>query len=714
MAETIPQSRVVRFADFEVDLRSGELRRAGVKQKFGGQPFQVLSILLERPGEVVSRDELQKRLWPDTFVDAEHNLNTAVNKIREALADSAETPRFVETLPRRGYRFIGAVESSKRELVPVEPVLQPEPRKLRWKIAAGLVALAIFAIGTAVVLRWPLPSSPGEQQVLHAVPFTALPGAEISPSFSPDGSRIAFSWNTASVPKEYRFDLYLKAIGSETLLRLTQHPSAWISSAWSPDGSQVAFHRIDGRDTGVYVVPALGGPERKLRSTRISSDMSELAMISWSPDGKWIAYSDLLPSEDHTRIYLLSTETGETKRIPATPKCLDESEPAFSHRGESLAYWCSQGYGESGLYSLPLAGGAARLIAFMRKFPHGLTWSPSDKQLIYSAYPIGSPSELLESDISGGSVKHLAIENEANGVMWPAVSAQGYKLAYSSLSSNLGIFRGDLAHPELPPLEISPSSRAQFSPQFSPDGKRIAFASERSGLQGVWISDIDGGNLIQLSNPGDVSGSPQWSPDGKRIAFDSRRLDHWGIYLADVDERISRKLATNISDIYRPHWSRDGKWIYFTSSKFGKAGVYRCSAAGGDAVALTKDINAANAQESFDGRTIYFVSRRSSGGVLMKINVGAPPGSELEVSEFPDIYDMDDWAITSRGIYFVPAQTPRSLRFYDFVAKQIPFHFETDRHPSEGLSVSTDGRWILYASRLGDFNSDIMLIDRFR
>ena len=109
MPDTQSPSRPVRFGAFEADLRSGELRKDGVKLKFTGQPFQVLAILLERPGEVVTREELQKRLWPDTFVDVERNLNTAVNKIREVLGDSAEAPRFVETLPRRGYRFIAPI-----------------------------------------------------------------------------------------------------------------------------------------------------------------------------------------------------------------------------------------------------------------------------------------------------------------------------------------------------------------------------------------------------------------------------------------------------------------------------------------------------------------------------------------------------------------------------------------------------------------------------
>src|SRR5271155_6199839 len=118
MADVEPKLRLLRFGSFEVDLRSGELRKTGVKQKFGGQPFQVLSILLERPGEVVTREELRKRLWPDTFVDVDHNLNTAINKIREVLGDSAESPRFVETLSRRGYRFIGELEPRVPDAAP--------------------------------------------------------------------------------------------------------------------------------------------------------------------------------------------------------------------------------------------------------------------------------------------------------------------------------------------------------------------------------------------------------------------------------------------------------------------------------------------------------------------------------------------------------------------------------------------------------------------
>jgi Tol biopolymer transport system component/DNA-binding winged helix-turn-helix (wHTH) protein len=660
MAETEPQVRLLRFGNFEVDLRSGELRKGGVKLKFGGQPFQVLSILLERPGEVVTREELQKRLWPDTFVDVDHNLNTAINKIREVLGDSAESPRFVETLPRRGYRFIGALEPPEPPDQPSVPLgtVQPDrgshSRRAWLKIAAGVLAISVVVLAAGVAYRWHRQQRPQEQAALTAIPFTALPGRAISPAFSPDGSRIAFAWDGDPKGGAKGFDLYVKALGSETLLRLTKHPSEWISPAWSPDSTQIAFHRVAGADTGIYVVPALGGPERKLRSTRApGSDFTYLnfSLISWSPDGTWIAFSDEASEDEHERIYLLSTETLETKQIPINPTCIGEGLPRFSHNGEYLAYWCLRGGYDSVLYSLPIRGGQPKTISSFRAFPNGLTWSADDEKLIYSLHSLGSglSNELGEVAVENGSPKQLGF---AGSAMLPTVSSRGNKLAYSSGFTNSDIWRRDLLQLESPAVELIPSSRAQFDAQYSPDGKRIAFASLRSGLQGVWISNDDGTNLVQISNPSYVSGSPQWSPDGNRIAFDSHPGEHWEIFVADVAERKPRKLITNISDVTRPHWSRNGKWIYFRSNEPGRLGVYRCPASGGDAIAISKDINGINPRESFDEKTVYFAS------------------------------------------------------------KQIRPLFEVDNDFYGGLSVSPDGRWILY-SQVGDVNSDIMLVDHF-
>ena len=195
MSKTPSSPRSVRFGAFEADLHTGELRKEGAKLKFSRQPFQVLAILLEQPGEVVTREELQKRLWPDTFVDVERNLNTAVNKIREVLGDSAESPRFVETLPRRGYRFIGEVQAPVQPAIPaitVEPVRGKQHHG--WmKILAGVLAILVIALAALLVYRWGRQQPPQERAVLTAVPFTALPGLAANPAFSPDGSRFALA-----------------------------------------------------------------------------------------------------------------------------------------------------------------------------------------------------------------------------------------------------------------------------------------------------------------------------------------------------------------------------------------------------------------------------------------------------------------------------------------------------------------------------------------
>jgi DNA-binding winged helix-turn-helix (wHTH) protein len=194
MAETEPHLRHLRFGIFEVDLRSGELRKAGVKLKLGGQPFQLLTVLLERPGEVVTREELQKRLWPDTFVDVDHNLNTAINKIREVLGDSADSPRYVETLPRRGYRFIATVTGDTvpakqlvEKIVPLKPKLTRRP--LYYAVAtAGLTAVVV---GSLMLWRADFRTR-GAPKVLRFTKLTNDGQAKIGPIVT-DGSRIYFA-----------------------------------------------------------------------------------------------------------------------------------------------------------------------------------------------------------------------------------------------------------------------------------------------------------------------------------------------------------------------------------------------------------------------------------------------------------------------------------------------------------------------------------------
>src|SRR3979490_1388959 len=161
MAQAPTHRRVVHFGVFELDFGTGELRKAGLKIKLQDQPFQVLAMLLEYPGELVSREQLHARLWPsDTFVDFDHGLNVAVKKLRRALSDSAENPRFIETLARRGYRFIGQVEAvataDARQAVTSSPEIGEEPARRIQVIASGAAAVVPAYLATRRLLSWTL------------------------------------------------------------------------------------------------------------------------------------------------------------------------------------------------------------------------------------------------------------------------------------------------------------------------------------------------------------------------------------------------------------------------------------------------------------------------------------------------------------------------------------------------------------------------------
>jgi dipeptidyl aminopeptidase/acylaminoacyl peptidase len=324
--------------------------------------------------------------------------------------------------------------------------------------------------------------------------------------------------------------------------------------------------------------------------------------------------------------------------------------------------------------------------------------------------PLGSglSDELGEVTVENKSTKQLAFAGRG---LLPTVSSKGDKLAYSSLFTNANIWRRDLLHPEAPAVELIPSSQAQFDAQYSPDGKRMAFASLRSGLVGVWISNDDGTNLVQVSNPNYVSGSPQWSPDENRIMFDSSPGEHWEIYVADVAEQVPRKLVTSITNVTRPHWSHDGKWIYFNCLEPGRNGIYRCLASGGDAVLLSNGTVLINPRESFDGKTLYFVSNHDK-STLKQLALPAQPDTESKVDGMPRIRAAELWTLSRAGIYFAPDDAPRSVRYFDFASKQMRPIFEVEKDFGGGLSVTPDGRWILY-SQMGDVNGDIMLVDHF-
>ena len=276
----------VRFKNFEFDLLTRELHRNGRLIKLHGHPIEVLAILLERHGELVTREELQKKLWPKgTFVDFEQILNNSIRMLREALGDRAEAPQHIETLPRLGYRFIagvtttpelpnGAAKSNGEATEPqnnanglaqvAESQASGPLRKRRLLIAGTVVGLAVAVSAASVVYlqkrHAAIPNQIGGQTVLEfkIEPITNAPGTAKLPAFSPNGREVAFLWDG---PERRYFDVYVQRLGTDIPPRITHSTDNTIGAlAWSPDGNQIAFSRCGGRNDGAFVISSLGVP----------------------------------------------------------------------------------------------------------------------------------------------------------------------------------------------------------------------------------------------------------------------------------------------------------------------------------------------------------------------------------------------------------------------------------------------------------------------
>ena len=353
-------------------------------------------------------------------------------------------------------------------------------------------------------------------------------------------------------------------------------------------------------------------------------------------------------------------------RIPHGEGCLYAGGAIFSHSGEQLAYFCFLRVedNEFGIYTVRLSGGPPTLVTKFGTgwgFEHGMAWTADDQKLIFARPRNGEDFELDEVTLADGTVRKLSFGQNA---MWPSISDKGDKLAYTVSSNHIDIWRKDLLHPEAASIKLMSSTYNQMAPEYSPDGKHIAFSSNRSGIIEIWMGDVDGTHLVRMSDSrSSDAGSPRWSPDSQKIAFDSRHSGNAEVYIVDLAERLPRRVMTNLSSMSTPNWSRDGKWLYFESGTADKSDsrIYRCPSTGGDAVAISTE-SGSFPIEAYDGETVYF----ADGTIHMAFPRVAAASSAL--GDMPAIDDHSCWTVVRSGIYFVPAAAPRVppvLRFRD-------------------------------------------------
>jgi eukaryotic-like serine/threonine-protein kinase len=589
-------------------------------------------------------------------------------------------------------------ESESGSLPAQAPVVR---RRRTWMYATGCIVL----LGIATAMWWfrketappPPPSQP--------VPLTAYEGDQDFPDFSPDGSQVVFAWNGEHRGK---YHIFIKPVSSPNYLQLTKGDADETYPKWSPDGQWIAFQRQDGAGEHTFLMSPIGGNERKLHDGSCFG-------LSWSSDSKALACAS------PRGLILISTENGNVRQLTSAPRGETEAFPAFSPDGRNLLFVAATAVGgDCDLYLLELdrdllPRGAPRRVTNERASTFvgtGLAWTVDGREAIWAISKTQAfGGTLFRAPIfEKGSLQPLPFVGR--NLYSPTVARHQDRLAYVHLSLDIHIWRANGHTAERDPVS---STEVEYNAHFSPDGKRIAFESDRSGPEEIWVANSDGANPVQLTNFGRHCGSPRWSPDGRWIAFDAYMASgRWEVWVIDSNGGTPRQLTTGPGNSIGPSFSNDDGWVYFSSDRTGGWEVFRVPFGGGTAVQVTHS-GGAVPLESVDGQTIYYLKGQSlrTPSTLYKVSIAG--GEERSVG----VHVMRGaFQVMATGIYFIAPvsnnESGREIRFYDFATRRSRWIQDLGNVQTwVGFTVSPNRKTFLYSVRREN-GSNLMLVENFR
>jgi Tol biopolymer transport system component/DNA-binding winged helix-turn-helix (wHTH) protein len=668
--------RTLRFGLFDLDLRAGELRRKGARVKLQEQPFQILAHLLEKPGEVVTREELRQRLWPaDTFVDFDHSLNAAIRRLRDALGDSAENPTFVETVARRGYRFLAPVtpmpaNGNGADLKPVEVAASGSsrsfPRGWLFVAAGGAIVLVFLAFRFGILLGHVFPSSPARVLQLTANPADDRVRAA---AISPDGKYLAFSDETG---------FYLRQIetGETHPVAMPEGRIAW-SISWFPDGSHMVIGLgTNGWQTSLWEASALGGNAHKLAD--------EARSPAASPDGREVAF--IAGGHFHQQIWLMSLDGDQPRKLAGEEGDFfgslawspDGSKLAFTRGKDSYGYGVNAEIGMLDVHQQPTAQLLTKAVVAGLGGP--LAWT-SDEHLLYAvAEP---PPRTPESNL--WSVR---------------VGARGKLFG--------------------PPMRLTSDAGEVFSINVTADGKRVSY------LKGILEPDVYVAKLDHLS----LIGEPQrltlddrkdmpydWTPDGKEVIFTSDRGGELNIYKQAVDQTIADQVVRSAHPLVESRLSPDGNQIlYIEYPKWGETSpsspLMRVPLAGGTPKKILEDNWISNHQcaRAPAATCVYSVVKDRT---LTFFTFDPFQGKQSQIFQIKDdLPQTYNWSLSPDGTTLAvtkgKGETSTRIRLVSLNGSDERW-LETQT-PTASLDWAADSR-SLWAASVGDEENELLNID---
>ena len=621
----------------------------------------------------------------------------------------------LEKDPQLRYPSVSALADDVERYLRGQTVLTQGPRirhrlGLRLRRYRAALSVAAIAILTAAVTFWLL--RPHSYAPLEVTPLTAYQGAETSPSFSPDAKEVVFAWDGE---REDNWDIYRLRIGTSEPRRLTFSPAMEYAPAWSPDGKWIAFLRSEASATELMLMPESGGEARQLLTTTLNIDPRR-RRLAWSPDSRWLVLAHNIPNAQQVRLFAISAATGEERQLTDSPysASMFDGQPAISRDGRALLF-ARDAETPGQVWILPVnpdlrAAGPLRRVpmAGLAKKEAGTPIFLSSREMVFTV-PVRGARALYRGSISGNTPPVELTELGGN-VDTPELSRDGRKLVFVRETFDSNVWCLHLDEPagnETGRERVLASTLRDQNVSLSPDGRTLAFESNRGGSYEIWLASPDGSHARRLTAMG-MTSSPRWSPDGRQIAFDATQAGKADLYVISAAGGTPRQLVSDPTDTQQPIWSPDGKWIYYCSIRSGEREIWRIPANGGAPEQVTRH-GGFDVVFSPDQRWIYYSRLRASSTSIWRMSTD---GGEEQM--------LIDSAIgghvfaTARRLYYNRISSGKKCQIvaYDLANARTKVLAATDRPIRDRLAVTDDERAI-YFTEVDDDGVDLMLVSNF-
>ncbi len=649
----------------------------------------------------------------------------------------APLPEKVRAIPKQLDRVVRSMLNKSAADRPTASEVAAQLEKIaapRARLRAPiLAAAALIAIGAGIVVWRALPSHVLEPKaeraavLLESAPLDSEPASETAPSFSPDGSRIAYGSDLGTTGIHHiavRGVAGASAVASSNqALTLTSSPQDDSNPVWSPDGTRIAFLR------GIFcvsllaiVIPSRGGPEQ------VAAILPGLLpgarkYLTWTPDGQALVGVNR-PVEFTVRLYRYPVSGGRPQPFTEGPDGTEDVSPAFSPDGRWFAFLRWRNGATYELWTMPYPGGTAQLLTTSPVPITSFSWKPDSRTIVYGGGVI-SKGDLWQIGVTGDHKPRIApfvLEGASDQI---TIAPSNARMAYVLQNLDANILRLPLdrtsdAHSPQPETLFS-SIREELDPAYSPDGKSIAFISNRSGQWNLWTGNVDGSGLREFPAQPLLPIHPAWSHDGSEIAFDEVASGSGEVWLVNAKGGNLRRLVAPPGELWLPSWSRDGKLIRFISNRGGTTRVWEIPVSGGEPVLLTQG-GGYDSLESADGKYLYYSAPQLAGIRRIPLAPRRPDGTPVNqneeiIRETLPVSGHRFWTLAKDVIFFVDAQkTPALLKSVALDSHKVTIVARLPKPPAKftkGLSISPDGRYALYCQDDLD-RYEIRVVESFR